>query len=104
MLNILCQPLAVKDISVVQYERADYGVGTEEHLHWAIVLLPSGGKTKGRSFQVIDRHYQDERGVQRNLYDLDEDLRRNKRCLDGVRIGSVRKNDYEALCKALCLL
>ncbi|THH27509.1 hypothetical protein EUX98_g6679 [Antrodiella citrinella] len=70
------------DITVMQYERADYGVGTEEHLHW-----------------VIDRHYQDERGIQWSLYDLKEDLRRNKRCFGGVRIGNFKKEDFDELCK-----
>ena len=100
MLSTLSKLLPDKehDIHVVQYERADFGVGSEEELHWAIVVLPPG-KPKGRSFQVIDRYYQDERGVQWNLHDQTEDLRSTRKCFGGVRIGRVKGGDVDDLYK-----
>lgn len=100
MLKALSRFLPSKeyDIAIVQYERADFGVGAEEELHWAIVLLPSGSETKGRAFQVIDRHYQDERGVQWSLHDAAENLRQTKKCLGGVKVGKVGGDDYDYLC------
>ncbi|KAF9802223.1 hypothetical protein IEO21_09928 [Rhodonia placenta] len=56
-------------IAVVQYERADYGVGTEEHLHWAIWAL----------------------------FDRDISLLKTRKCLGGVYIGSVKYSQIKAL-------
>ncbi|KAH8077871.1 hypothetical protein BXZ70DRAFT_962071 [Cristinia sonorae] len=93
-------------ITIVQYERQDFTVGNEEELHWAIVVLPSDGKTpqtKGRSFQVIDRHYSDGRGTVWTLHDQEEDLKKTRRCLGGVQIGKVSASggEYEELCSVL---
>lgn len=98
-------------IVVVQYKRADFGVGTEEELHWMLMILitdttsPLAGSChseelamtmSGPSFQAIDRHYSDERGVVWNLHYTQTDNLVNllsKRCLGGVRVGGISFRD-----------
>ncbi|EED82804.1 predicted protein [Postia placenta Mad-698-R] len=84
-------------IAVVQYERADYGVGTEEHLHWAIVVQTERLDQDLPCFQVFDRHYNDSRGVQWALFDRDISLLKTRKCLGGVYIGSVKYSQIKAL-------
>lgn len=125
-------------IVVVQYKRADFGVGTEEELHWMLMILVTDNTTStttvtpppplhpyelnapstepalqpkppafdpttstststpmvmtGPSFQAIDRHYSDGRGVVWTLHYTQTDHLVNvlsRRCLGGVRIGGI---------------
>ncbi|TCD67933.1 hypothetical protein EIP91_011797 [Steccherinum ochraceum] len=84
-------------IHVVQYERADMGVGNEEELHWALILLlPDKDRMKGLCFQAIDRHYRDG-SVQWELFDKEDDLRNTRKCLGGVTIGRLGEADVQTL-------
>lgn len=83
-------------IAVVQYERADYSVGNEEHLHWALIVITNEGDLTGPCWQVVDRHYSDGRGVVWELFDGNEvRLKMTKKCLGGVKIGTVKDKDLE---------
>ncbi|EED80291.1 predicted protein [Postia placenta Mad-698-R] len=96
--SILAFPMDIQcKIAVVQYERADYRVGTEEHLHWAIVVQTERLDQDLPCFQVFDRHYSDSRGVQWHLFDRDISLLKMRKCLGGISIGSVKYSRIKAL-------
>ncbi|THH18338.1 hypothetical protein EW146_g2647 [Bondarzewia mesenterica] len=78
-------------IVIVQYERDKYGVGTEEHLHWALVVFTKAREQQGPCFQVVDRHYRDGR-VEWLSIDQNVTLGRTKKCLGGVHIGNVKRS------------
>ncbi|EED82780.1 predicted protein [Postia placenta Mad-698-R] len=98
MASILAFPMDRQcKIAVVQYERADYGVGTEEHLHWAILVQTERLNQDLPCFQVFDRHYSDSRGVQWHLFDRDISLLKMRKCLGGISIGSVKYSRIKVL-------
>ncbi|THH14273.1 hypothetical protein EW146_g6047 [Bondarzewia mesenterica] len=83
-------------IVLVQYERDEYGVGTEEHLHWALVVFTKAREQQGPCFQVVDRHYRDGR-VEWLLIDQNVTLGSTKKCLGGVHIGNIKKSKLGTL-------
>ncbi|KAA1477201.1 hypothetical protein DENSPDRAFT_884893 [Dentipellis sp. KUC8613] len=85
-------------IAIVQYQRASFGVGTEEHLHWALFVLTDRRRQRGPSFQAIDRLYSDGRGVVWRLHECAHDaVRASPRCLGGVVVGAVRAREVDEL-------
>lgn len=85
----------VFNIHVVQYERDDHSVGSEQHLHWAVVLLIDGD-SRGPCFQIVDRRFRDGR-VEWSIADRDVDLRRTTKCLGGVTIGTIKERELNVL-------
>lgn len=107
MLNTIAQRLnfspKVLNIVIVQYERNDYGVGTEEELHWALILLERGHSvSRGDCFQAVDRRYNGQ-DVQWTLFDKQVDLRNTRKCLGGVCIGQIKESDVPNL-RGVCRL
>ncbi|KAI5887669.1 uncharacterized protein SCHCODRAFT_02671654 [Schizophyllum commune H4-8] len=93
-------------LAVMQYERADFSVGHEEELHWAIVAVHSSDNDiKGyASWQAIDRHYSDGRPnpiVWELHYSSDVQLNKDARCLGGVYIGQLKGQDVKKLNKLI---
>lgn len=87
-------------LAVVQYKRDDFGVGTEENLHWAIVAVSSNksGTIVGAVWQVINRKYSDGRGLVWELsHRTQVVLNKSSKCLGGVIIGSIKGKDVEML-------
>ena len=87
-------------IVIAQYKRADFDVGSEENFHWAIILLSDIGEDatlRRPCYQVFDRHYNDERGVQWILFNKDITLGKTEKSLGGVCIGSVKGKDVAEL-------
>ncbi|KAL1661291.1 hypothetical protein GGF50DRAFT_90735 [Schizophyllum commune] len=87
-------------LAVVQYKRDDFGVGTEENLHWAIVAVSSNksGTIVGAVWQVINREYSDGRGLVWELsHRTQVVLNKSSKCLGGVIIGSIKGKDVEML-------
>ena len=87
-------------LAVVQYKRDDFGVGTEENLHWAIVAVSSSksGTIVGAVWQVINRKYSDGRGLVWELsHRTQVELNKSSKCLGGVIIGSIKGKDVEML-------
>ena len=87
-------------LAVVQYKRDDFGVGTEENLHWAIVAVSSNksGTIVGAVWQVINRKYSDGRGLVWELsHRTQVELNKSSKCLGGVIIGSIKGKDVEKL-------
>ncbi|KAK7682216.1 hypothetical protein QCA50_014803 [Cerrena zonata] len=87
-------------IVVAQYKRADYGVGAEENFHWAIIILEDINEDAalcGPCYQVFDRHFNDERGVEWHLYNKPVTLGRTDKSLGGVVIGTVKQKDLVEL-------
>ena len=85
---------------VMQYERADFSVGHEEELHWAIVAVSSNksGIIVGAMWQVINRKYSDGRGLVWELsHRTQVELNKSSKCLGGVIIGSIKGKDVEML-------
>ncbi|KAL1692606.1 hypothetical protein GGG16DRAFT_51002 [Schizophyllum commune] len=91
---------------VMQYERADFSVGQEEELHWAIVATYTSDKSiKGyASWQAIDRHYSDGRPdpIVWELHSSpDVRLHQDAKCLGGVSIGQLKGQDVKKLNKLI---
>jgi len=85
-------------IVIAQYKRDEYGVGDEEHLHWALIVIKSKDQLAGHCFQAIDRHYSDGRGtVWSPHYAPHASLEKTTKCLGGVQIGSVRARELDDL-------
>ncbi|KAI0322763.1 hypothetical protein OF83DRAFT_426455 [Amylostereum chailletii] len=84
-------------IAVVQYERADYSVGAEEELHWAIIVITDTTYQTGPAFQAIDRHYTNTQEVVWSLFAKDVNLGSTRKCLGGVYVGTVKASDLESL-------
>jgi hypothetical protein len=85
-------------IVLAQYKRDDYGVGDEEELHWALIVIISRADLEGHCFQAVDRNYTDGRGkVWTSHYAPSASLRRTRKCLGGVQIGSVKARDLDTL-------
>jgi len=85
-------------IVIAQYKRDKYGVGNEEELHWALIVITSKRDLEGHCFQAIDRHYSNGRGsVWEPHYAPSASLRRTKKCLGGVQIGSVKARNLDDL-------
>ena len=85
-------------IVIAQYKRDDYGVGSEQYLHWALIVLTSKEELEGHCFQAVDRHYSDGRGtVWEPHYTPSASLRKTTKCLGGVQIGSVKARKLDAL-------
>ncbi|KAI5887668.1 uncharacterized protein SCHCODRAFT_02680727 [Schizophyllum commune H4-8] len=85
---------------VVQYKRDEFGVGTEDELHWAIVAVSSNksGTIVGAVWQVINRVYSDGRGIVWSMHHRSEvELNASSKCLGGVIIGSIKGKDVEKL-------
>ena len=87
-------------LAVVQYKRDDFGVGTEENLHWAIVAVSSNksGVVVGARWQAVNRVNPDGPRV---VWELEHrtqvELNASARCLGGVIIGSIKGKDVERL-------
>ncbi|KAI0042808.1 hypothetical protein FA95DRAFT_515521 [Auriscalpium vulgare] len=80
-------------IVLLQYERDGYGLGTEEHLHWAFALLKPN-QIHGKTFQVFARQYSDERGLVWESYlNRSVALDETRKCLGGVEVGVIAKRD-----------
>ncbi|KAL1720401.1 hypothetical protein EV715DRAFT_197048 [Schizophyllum commune] len=93
-------------LAVMQYERADFSVGHEEELHWAIVAVhTSDNDIKGyASWQAIDRHYSDGRPnpvVWELHYSPDVRLHQDAKCLGGVYIGQLKGQDVKKVNKLI---
>ncbi|KAK7682218.1 hypothetical protein QCA50_014805 [Cerrena zonata] len=87
-------------IVIAQYKRADYSIGEEENFHWAIVVLEKiavGEEFKGPCYQVFDRHYNDERGIQWNLFNKPVSLDKTEKSLGGISIGTIKRKDLDEL-------
>jgi hypothetical protein len=85
-------------IVIAQYERDDYGVGSEQHLHWALIVMTSKEDLQGHCFQAIDRHYSNRRGKVWELnYMSRVSLRNTRQCLGCVQIGIVKARQLDAL-------
>ncbi|OSX62468.1 hypothetical protein POSPLADRAFT_1057081 [Postia placenta MAD-698-R-SB12] len=101
MKSVLRAFRADKDckIAILQYQRAEFGVGTEEHLHWSILLETEAleRRTDLRCFQAVDRTYGDERGKQWELFDGKVSLVRTRKCLGGVYIGTVKESQIASM-------
>ncbi|KAF9808677.1 hypothetical protein IEO21_07789 [Rhodonia placenta] len=71
MKSVLRAFRADKDckIAILQYQRAEFRVGTEEHLHWSILLL----------------------------FDGKVSLVRTRKCLGGVYIGTVKESQIASM-------
>lgn len=85
---------------VVQYKRDEFGVGTEDKLHWAIVAVSSNksGTVIGAVWQVVNRVYSDGRGIVWSMHHRSEvELNASSKCLGGVIIGSIKGKDVEKL-------
>ncbi|TFY77117.1 hypothetical protein EWM64_g6891 [Hericium alpestre] len=90
---------AAYPIAVVQYERDGYGIGTEEQLHWALVVLTGPGMA-GPAFQIFDRTYNDGRVVW-NFFDGVLQLGIATKCLGGVCIGIVKQSELDEFRKVV---
>ncbi|KAL1731441.1 hypothetical protein EV714DRAFT_271678 [Schizophyllum commune] len=93
-------------LAVMQYERADFSVGQEEELHWALVATQTNGNDiKGyASWQAIDRHYSDGRPdpvVWELHYSPDVRLHQDAKCLGGVNIGQLKGQDVKKMNKLI---
>lgn len=90
-----------KDLPIVvaQYQRAEFGHGTEERLHWAIICLKSIHDQEGPCFQAFDRRYSDgrENPVQWELNVRDIKLYKTQRCLGAVQVGTVKASELDEL-------
>lgn len=87
-------------IAVIQYERDGYSVGQEQHLHWALIVITNDDGMSGPCWQALDRHYSDGRGIVWELYDGKVvRLMSTRKCLGGVKIGSVKKEELESMAK-----
>jgi len=85
-------------IVIAQYKRDDYGVGSEQYLHWALIVMTSKEDLGGHCFQAVDRHYSDGQGTVWELnYMAHVSLRNTQKCLGGVQIGSVKARKLDAL-------
>ncbi|KAK7681483.1 hypothetical protein QCA50_015575 [Cerrena zonata] len=87
-------------IVIAQYKRAEYSVGAEENFHWAIIVLEkigAGDGFEGPCYQVFDRHYNDERGIQWILFNKAVSLDRTEKTLGGISIGTIKRKDLEEL-------
>ncbi|KAI0791659.1 hypothetical protein C8Q75DRAFT_805274 [Abortiporus biennis] len=87
-------------IIVAQYKRDVYGVGTEEELHWAIIVFTDIANQTGPSFQIFDRHFRDGT-VQWNYFEKVVQLYKTDKSLGGVIIGSVKASELENLEKVI---
>lgn len=104
MSILSCKIFSTFSLVVRQYERADWGVGHEEELHWAIVSThTSYNDIKGyASWQAIDRHYSDGRPnpvVWELHYSPDVRLHQDAKCLGGMNIGQLKGQDVKKLNK-----
>jgi hypothetical protein len=85
-------------IVIAQYKRDEYGVGNEEELHWALIVITSRDNLQGHCFQAVDRNYSDGRGkVWAPHYAPKASLRKTTKCLGGVQIGSVKARNLDGL-------
>ncbi|KAI0781788.1 hypothetical protein C8Q75DRAFT_790029 [Abortiporus biennis] len=87
----------VYPIAVVQYARDEYGVGTEEHLHWALIVLVDNELQRGPCFQVFepdDSKALSDRSPSWELFHENVKLDfHGDQCLGGVIVGYVRQNE-----------
>lgn len=106
MKSVLRAFRADKDckIAILQYQRAEFRVGTEEHLHWSILLETEAleRRTDLRCSQAVDRTYGDERGKQWELFDGKVSLVRTRKCLGGVYIGTVKESQIASM-REVCI-
>lgn len=87
-------------IVIAQYERGNFGVGTEEHLHWAIIVVINEEKQEGRMYQAINRPMNTPHGpvVGWELStSQNASLDKSHKCLGAVRIGIVKQKELEKL-------
>ncbi|KAH9884920.1 hypothetical protein C8Q73DRAFT_796037 [Cubamyces lactineus] len=89
-------------IVVSQYKRSNFGVGNEEDLHWAIVIMTDEDKLEGRMYQAVNRINDTRDGVTWDISTAEKvSLERSSRCLGGVCIGVVKQKELSTLDKAL---
>ncbi|KDQ58934.1 hypothetical protein JAAARDRAFT_68530 [Jaapia argillacea MUCL 33604] len=80
-------------IVVVQYKRDDYGVGSEQHLHWALIIITKGNS--GPCFQAVDRIYRDRPRKQWSAPYMEVNIESTRKCLGGVQVGTVKHRDLD---------
>ncbi|KAJ6492551.1 hypothetical protein C8R47DRAFT_1270830 [Mycena vitilis] len=84
-------------IAIAQYERDDFTVGSEEKLHWAIIVLTNPTALEGHIFQAIDRIYSDERGEQWERHYQAAGNALVPKCVGLAQIGAVKARDLQSL-------
>ncbi|KAI0961012.1 hypothetical protein AcV7_000232 [Taiwanofungus camphoratus] len=89
---------SVYPVVIAQYERDDSGLGKEENLHWALLVVTDLARLSGPTFQAVDRLYSDGRGKVWELSYLEStSLRRTSKCLGGIQIGWVKTSQVNDL-------
>ncbi|KAJ7183781.1 hypothetical protein C8R46DRAFT_1344494 [Mycena filopes] len=84
-------------LAIVQYERADFKAGSEEQLHWALMIVTKREKREGHIFQAVDRTYQGQSSATWTRSYLPKgSLLKTSKCLGLVQIGSVKARDLKA--------
>ncbi|KAJ7261743.1 hypothetical protein B0H12DRAFT_977417, partial [Mycena haematopus] len=84
-------------VVIAQYVRDDYGVGNEEHLHWALMVVKNTDKLKGDIFQAVDRlYYGSSIASWERSYRSDADLMKTTKCVGLIQIGSVKARDLDS--------
>ncbi|TFY74033.1 hypothetical protein EWM64_g9979 [Hericium alpestre] len=82
---------------LAQYKRDDFGIGTEQHLHWALLVVTDSKHISGPCFQAVDRTYQDARGKKWSAHFAPAaSLMAMDKCLGAVQIGTVKHRELDA--------
>lgn len=89
-------------IVIAQYKRDDMGVGQEEKLHWALIIITDARELSGPCFQLVDRTYRHPDGRIKsfswNIHSVQAVLSKTTKCLGGVQVGCVRASELATVC------
>jgi hypothetical protein len=88
-------------IVIAQYERDGFSAGSEEKLHWAIMVVTDTEELRGHIFQAIDRTYSNRPYPntvwERSYRDPSASLLKTTKCVGIAQIGSVKARDLDTL-------
>ena len=103
--NLLTRTVDETDysIAVMQYKRAAYTLGDEEHFHWALMVLTDIDQQDGHLWRAVNRVHLTDEGQGVVVWEIDSipDIKLTKtfRCLGGVIIGRMKPDDLDTLSK-----
>ncbi|TFK57513.1 hypothetical protein OE88DRAFT_1651269 [Heliocybe sulcata] len=88
-------------VVIAQYKRDDYGVGKEEHFHWALIIVQDKQTLGGYVIQAVDRAVQGHGPTWHIDCRAVDSLSRSSKCLGGVQVGSIKHGAFHSFVQAV---
>ncbi|KZT23757.1 hypothetical protein NEOLEDRAFT_1135863 [Neolentinus lepideus HHB14362 ss-1] len=88
-------------VVIAQYKRDDYGVGKEEHFHWALVIIYDKQTLAGYAIQAVDRTVRGEEPTWQIDCRVISSLSRSSKCLGGVQVASIKHTAVQGFLQAV---